>query len=222
MKKNNKGFTLIELIAAIVVLGLLVAISVPLVTKNINFGRSKTYVQDANKLIALAEYKLNSNSSNIQKPDPGNCIVLGFDYINDGSISNPPNKGTYNGDVSFVVVKNDTGKLEYAVFLVEEEKNSKGYSGVKLSTYEQINNNSSSSRVAGFDKNDLICLNSEACKNNDISEDRVISKKLINDNIVSKNGSYIDKLEKVYIMDELEQGDPNNAFAPSIKNVWKL
>jgi len=220
MKKNNKGFTLIELIAAIVVLGLLVAISVPLVTKNINFGRSKTYVQDANKLIALAEYKLNSNSSNIQKPDPGNCIVLGFDYINDGSISNPPNKGTYNGDVSFVVVKNDTGKLEYAVFLVEEEKNSKGYSGVKLSTYEQINNNSSSSRVAGFDKNDLICLNSEACKNNDISEDRVISKKLINDNITSKNGSYIDKLEKVYIMDELEQGDPSNAFAPSIKKSY--
>ena len=220
MKKNNKGFTLIELIAAIVVLGLLVAISVPLITKNINFGRSKTYVQDANKLIALAEYKLNSNSSNIQKPDPGNCIVLGFDYINDGSISNPPNKGTYNGDVSFVVVKNDSGKLEYAVFLVEEEKNSKGYSGVKLSTYEQINSNSSSSRVTGFNKNDLICLNSEACKNNDISEDRVISKKLINDNIVSKNGSYIDKLEKVYIMDELEQGDPNNAFAPSIKKSY--
>lgn len=220
MKKNNKGFTLIELIAAIVVLGLLVAISVPLITKNINFGRSKTYVQDANKLIALAEYKLNSNSSNIQKPDPGNCIVLGFDYINDGSISNPPNKGTYNGDVSFVVVKNDTGKLEYAVFLVEEGKNSKGYSGVKLSTYEQINSNSSSSRVTGFNKNDLICLNSEACKNNDISEDRVISKKLINDNIVSKNGSYIDKLEKVYIMDELEQGDPSNAFAPSIKKSY--
>lgn len=220
MKKNNRGFTLIELIAAVVVLGLLVAISVPLITKNINFGRSKTYVQDANKLVALAEYKLSSNSLNIQKPDPGNCIVLGFDYINDGSISNPPNKGTYNGDVSFVVVKNDNGKLEYAVFLVEEGKNSSGFSGVKLSTYEQINNNSSSSRVTGFNKNDLICLTSEACKNNDISEDRVISKKLINDSIVSGNGNYIDKLEKVYLKDDLEQGDPSNAFAPSIKKSY--
>ena len=220
MKKNNKGFTLIELIAAIVVLGLLVAISVPLVTKNINFGRSKTYVQDANKLIALAEYKLNSNSLNIQKPGPGNCIVLGFDYINDGSISNPPNKGTYNGDVSFVIVKNNGGKLEYAVFLVEEGKNSSGFSGVKLSTSEQINNSTSSSRVTGFDKSDLMCLNLEACKNNDIPEDRIISKKLINDNISLKSGNYVDKLEKVYLKDDLEQGEPSTAFAPTIKKYF--
>ena len=220
MKKNNKGFTLIELLAAVVVLGLLVAISIPLVTKNITTGRNKVYVQDANKFISLAEYRLNSNSIKIQKPDPGNCIVFGLDYLNDGSISSPPNKGTYNPDLSYVVVKNDGRKLEYSVSLVEEHKNGGGFSGVKLSTKEQLNGYSASSRVTGFTSDELICVSREACNRNDVSESRVISEELINERITSRDNHYVEEVEKVYLKEELEQGEPSNASAPKIKKSY--
>ena len=42
MKKNNKGFTLVELLAVIVILGLLMAIAIPSVTKYITNSRKKT------------------------------------------------------------------------------------------------------------------------------------------------------------------------------------
>ena len=49
MRKNRKGFTLVELLAVIVILGLLVALSFPLMMKYINYSKSKTYIQDAKK-----------------------------------------------------------------------------------------------------------------------------------------------------------------------------
>ena len=42
MKRNNKGFTLVELLAVIVILGLLMAIAIPSVTKYITQSRVKT------------------------------------------------------------------------------------------------------------------------------------------------------------------------------------
>ena len=69
MKKNSKGFTLVELLAVIVILGILVVFSIPLMLKYINYSKSKTYIMDANKLISIAEYKINSNSLKIEKPN---------------------------------------------------------------------------------------------------------------------------------------------------------
>ena len=162
MRKNRKGFTLVELLAVIVILGLLVALSVPLMMKYINYSKSKTYIQDANKLVSVAEYKINSNSLKIEKPDPDNCIILSYDYLNDGSIKNPPGKGTYLGSTSYVVVKNDGGKLDYSVALIEEAKDG-GYSGVKLSSLNQINGAFGFSRVDGYKEENLVYINKELC-----------------------------------------------------------
>ena len=162
MRKNRKGFTLVELLAVIVILGLLVALSFPLMMKYINYSKSKTYIQDANKLVSVAEYKINSNSLKIEKPDPDNCIILSYDYLNDGSIKNPPGKGTYLGSTSYVVVKNDGGKLDYSVALIEEAKDG-GYSGVKLSSLNQINGAFGFSRVDGYKEENLVYINKELC-----------------------------------------------------------
>ena len=154
MRKNKKGFTLVELLAVIIILGILVGFSVPIIMKNINFSKNKSYTQDASKLISIAEYKINSNSLKIEKPDPGNCIVLSYDYLNDGSINNPPGKGSYLGSASFVVVKNNSGKFDYSAALIEEAKDG-GYSGVRLSHLDRISNNSiisGSSNIFAFIK----------------------------------------------------------------------
>lgn len=42
--RNNKGFTLVELLAVIIILGLLMVIATPSITKYINNARVKTYL----------------------------------------------------------------------------------------------------------------------------------------------------------------------------------
>ena len=167
MRKNKKGFTLVELLAVIIILGILVGFSVPIIMKNINFSKNKSYTQDASKLISIAEYKINSNSLKIEKPDPGNCIVLSYDYLNDGSINNPPGKGSYLGSASFVVVKNNSGKFDYSAALIEEAKDG-GYSGVRLSHLDRISNNSiiSGTKVVdSYDMKDLLYIDNDMCMN---------------------------------------------------------
>ena len=169
MKKNSKGFTLVELLAVIVILGILVVFSIPLMLKYINYSKSKTYIMDANKLISIAEYKINSNSLKIEKPDPGNCIVLSYDYLNDGSIKNPPGKGSYLSSASYVVVKNSTsGKLEYSAALIEEVDGG-GYSGLILSSPSQMNTTFGFSRVDNYDRDELIYINDELCEDSCIN-----------------------------------------------------
>lgn len=42
--RNNKGFTLVELLAVIIILGLLMVIATPSITKYISNARVKTYL----------------------------------------------------------------------------------------------------------------------------------------------------------------------------------
>ena len=63
MKKN--GFTLIELIATIVILSLIAAISIPTVINVINDSREKNFKNSANNIIQAAkQYFLNSELTN--------------------------------------------------------------------------------------------------------------------------------------------------------------
>ena len=56
MKLNRQGFTLVELLAALVILALLMAAAVPNVIGMINRNKATSYIEDAKKLAARAEY----------------------------------------------------------------------------------------------------------------------------------------------------------------------
>lgn len=57
MKKGNKGFTLVELIAMIVILGIIAILATPNIVRMVDNGKKKKFVADAIELIGVAKYK---------------------------------------------------------------------------------------------------------------------------------------------------------------------
>lgn len=49
MRKNNKGFTLIEIIAVVAILGIMSVVVVPGIFSLINQSRDEIYLQDARR-----------------------------------------------------------------------------------------------------------------------------------------------------------------------------
>lgn len=82
----KKGFTLIELFIAVIVLGITIALAVPIITKNIERSKTGEVIGNLN-LIRMAEkdyfleyatYTLNISDLNID--DPNNIINRFFNY----------------------------------------------------------------------------------------------------------------------------------------------
>ena len=55
MKKNNKGFTLVELIVVLVILAILAAILVPALLGYIDKARSSQYLEEAHSILTAAQ-----------------------------------------------------------------------------------------------------------------------------------------------------------------------
>ncbi len=137
MKKiNKKGFTLVELLATLVILGLLTVIAAPNIIGILTNTKLNTYISDANKLQTLAEYKFRSDSK-ITRPQDGQCIVLTMNYLGTSEFKNPPYGGTYSTDKSFVVIKKESNEYKYYVQIMEDVKANE-YGGIPVIIKSEI------------------------------------------------------------------------------------
>ena len=130
MRLNNKGVTMMELLGAIVILGILFGLAVPAITTVINDTRNKTYVDDAMKLVSNAEYALRKDNK-IPKPTTTRCVLMTMVYLDNGVFDDGPYGGAYEKNMSYVVVKKEGGKDVYYVRIIERLNDGK-YRGIDL------------------------------------------------------------------------------------------
>lgn len=148
MKKN--GFTLIELLATILILALIMIIAVPNVMSTIDKNKQDTYVEDAKKMITLAEYKIRSDTS-IPLPTSGNCIIVPLNSLDLSDFNEGPEGGSYDLENSYVLVARSGNSYLYYATIVENYDDSKR--GIPLTSRNGLNKENARKNV--FSNDDL-------------------------------------------------------------------
>ena len=133
MKKN--GFTLVELLAAIVILGVIMTIAVPNVITTLENSRKDNYISDAKKFLSLVKSKVGST---IQKPDSDEILKVTLGCVDNGDVMEDPEGNDYDLDNSFVIVVKKNGELVYYVHLVAYNEAKTGNKGVYLVEKEDL------------------------------------------------------------------------------------
>lgn len=123
---NKRGFTLVELLATITILGIIMAVAVPNVISIVDKNKRTTYIADAKKLVALAEYKLRTDV-NQKKPDGTTSVIYRFNELDTSDLLDPaPEGGTYDGILSYVEIKYNTTYKEYQYYVQLVENTTSG------------------------------------------------------------------------------------------------
>ena len=119
--KNNKGFTLVEVLAMLLVLGIIVGITVPNITGILDNQKENILIEDAKKLINSAETQMTINSK-IKKPvNSSQCVIFTLDYLDKNEdIVTGSNNRKYSRTMSVVVVSKKDKRYDYKVRLLEE------------------------------------------------------------------------------------------------------
>lgn len=146
-KINNKGFTLVELLATISILAIIMLIAIPNVVGVVQKSRNKTYVEDAKKMISLAKYKVKSDVK-IKDALGYGSVCISLNYLDSGKeIKDAPNGGEYDTEKSYVLVeKNYDNSYYYSVQLLENDKDS-NMQGLKKISSEVLSNDNSYTKV---------------------------------------------------------------------------
>ncbi len=152
MKRKRNGFTLVELLAVIVILGIIMVIAIPNVTGILFKNRAATYVEDAKKLATTAEYKLRGSNTGIVKPTNGKCVIMNLAYLDNSEFEKPPYGGTYLKDESFVVIKKNGAEYEYYVQLLEEIKDGSSLRGIPFMRAADLYKDNSTNLVANVSR----------------------------------------------------------------------
>lgn len=141
---NKKGFTLIELLATIAILALLMLVAVPNVMSTIDKNKQDTYIEDAKRMITLAEYEVRSDTS-IPLPTNGNCIVILLSALDLTDFNEGPEGGTYDLDKSYVVVVRNGSSYEYYATIVENFDGT--VRGIPLTSRNDLNDENAGNNV---------------------------------------------------------------------------
>lgn len=144
ISKNQKGFTLVELLAVIVILGIIAAIAVPSIGGIIDNTKKDAYIANAQQMVSGARMALAggeemdkiSGSSTVKNSYTLKTLIA-KGYIE--PFTDPDTKDKYDDndidtDKSYVVIIKDptTGNNSYEVKLVGAERTLSGSNGATI------------------------------------------------------------------------------------------
>lgn len=119
--KNNKAFTLVELLAVVTILTILSLIITPIIDKNIKKSKEKMYKAQVENIRMAAEIYYSDNISLRPEEGASSTITLSelmdTGYISD-NIKNPKTGEPFT-EYIYVKIKNTNQKFEYLVCPIE-------------------------------------------------------------------------------------------------------
>lgn len=112
MKDNKKGFTLVELLAVVVILGVIMTVAIPNVVSTLDKNKKETFIEDAKKVISAAEYKIRSDTK-IEYPDQYSITILKLKTIDSAEVEISPFDTVYSKELSFVAITKELNGSDY-------------------------------------------------------------------------------------------------------------
>jgi type IV pilus assembly protein PilA len=116
MKNKKKGFTLVELLAVIVILAIILAIAVPNVLGIINKSRNDSFISTAKMIVSAAKLKASTDSTYIPANTMG-AIGIPLTDLEVENIERDVDGGSYGNNSYVYVVKDENDQIRYYVTL---------------------------------------------------------------------------------------------------------
>lgn len=157
--KNQKGFTLVELLAVIIILAVIMTIAIPNIIGTLDKNKKDSYIKDAKQAITSCEYTIRTEKK-YEYPDDTTAVVFPLSKIKNLDLETSPYDTFYSQADSFVVITKDNvidnagneySEYIYYVHLVSctdelcenlEDNSSLKNRGINLSKSELLDNGS--------------------------------------------------------------------------------
>lgn len=136
---NNKGYTLVELLATMIILGIMLAVTIPNISGISTQNKMTAYAEDAKKFKNTAEYMFRGDDTVVKPQSNEHCVMVNLKYVHDNEFDNAPYGGSYDMNNSFVVMVKINKRYKFYIQLVEKfESDGDNFRGFSLKNYEKL------------------------------------------------------------------------------------
>lgn len=125
MKKNNKGFTLVELIAVLSILAIILAIAIPYGLRTQNEQNEKMYNIEVEEIKSAAKGYVTENINSLNLNEPGDSVNITLEMLyNEGFIQgimvDPRNNKPIDEGFTVTATLDSNNKINYSYINLNE------------------------------------------------------------------------------------------------------
>lgn len=115
---NNKGFTLVELLATMAILAIIGVIAIPNLVKVMDENKKEKVINDGRTLVSLANYEYSRNPELRESLTTTGTKFTLKELDSKTDLTVDPDGSSYDRELSYVnISKNSSGVVTYCVYL---------------------------------------------------------------------------------------------------------